>query len=70
MQVITRSERDLSVVMPGQKYPTCIAHPSPLLPSPSPREPFHYWFLLFVCYSTPSVLERLQHQQLTQVLRI
>lgn len=38
--VITTYPTDYSVVMPGQKYPTCIAQPAPLLPCP--REGFRW----------------------------
>jgi hypothetical protein len=32
---------DLSVLMPGQRYPTYLAHPAPL-PPPCPREGMHW----------------------------
>jgi hypothetical protein len=33
---------DLSVLMPGQRYPTYLAQPAPL-PPPCSREGVHYW---------------------------
>ncbi|KAL9229325.1 hypothetical protein vseg_004803 [Gypsophila vaccaria] len=40
MESTTTYARDISVVMPGQKYPTCIAQPAPLLSCP--REGFRF----------------------------
>uniref|UniRef100_A0A0D9YI65 Uncharacterized protein n=1 Tax=Oryza glumipatula TaxID=40148 RepID=A0A0D9YI65_9ORYZ len=33
---------DLSVLMPGQRYPTYLAQPAPLPPAPCPREGVHW----------------------------